>query len=405
MKILFLLLIIVGIFTIECSSQVKDFHFRRKLEVNDSGWYSLVLPGDAFRNLRNDFSDIRIYQFIEKDTTEAPYVLSIREKEVTEETFNAKIFNQSRRDGRQFISLELPKNAEVNFLDLSFSESNFDGYASLQGSNDQKEWYEITKNQRIISIDNQDIHFYSGKIHFSTQNFRFLRIALKMNKTLTLTSATIKKETVVPGILSEVESSWEADVNKKSKRTTIEVKLRDAKPIVSMNVSIDERTDFYRSFRLERISDSTSTPKGWQYIYETITQGYFTSLDSNTFTFSYVPAKKMRIVIDDGDNPSLHVKDISFFSPKIELTARMKKGTHYLYYGNWRLGTPEYDLVHFKDKIPQQAPAINPGEEEKLIIEQPPVSPLIKNKMWLWILMGVVIAVLGFFTVRMMKEK
>jgi hypothetical protein len=66
---------------------------------------------------------------------------------------------------------------------------------------------------------------------------------------------------------------------------------------------------------------------------------------------------------------------------------------------------PSYDLVNFANKIPSNAASLNMGDEEKLTAEEPAVSPLIKNKIWLWVLMGVVIGVLAFFTVRMMNEK
>src|ERR1051326_2609374 len=135
-----------------CFSQTKDFHFRRKISTTDSaGWYSITLPREIFKNLNKDFSDLRIYQLVEKDTIESPYLVKVHQEEVTEEVFHPAAFNQVKKDGRQFFTFELPKSAPVNSIDLSFNETNFDGFATIEGSNDQKDWFEVQKHQRIIS--------------------------------------------------------------------------------------------------------------------------------------------------------------------------------------------------------------------------------------------------------------
>ena len=78
---------------------------------------------------------------------------------------------------------------------------------------------------------------------------------------------------------------------------------------------------------------------------------------------------------------------------------------NYLYYGSNYAGQPNYDLVVFKDKIPTEAPLLSLSTEEKLTKEKEPVSALIENKLWLWLAMGLIIGLLGFFTIRMMGKK
>ncbi len=406
MKTRFFFLALAMVVYANVFSQTKDFRFRRKISATDSaGWYSLALPNEIFKSLNADFSDLRIYQFNQKDTVESPYLLKICQQEIVEEALHPYVFNQAKKEGSQFFTFELPKDSQVNFIDLMFNETNFDGFATLEGSSDQKEWFEIEKKQRIISIANQNVNFISSAIHFSLQRFRYLRVMIAVNKPLTLKEATVKKEIIKSGVLTEAELNWLKESDKKSKQTIININLKSYQPIVQLFVETNEQVDYYRSFRLEKLSDSTNTPKGWQYFYETIVQGYLTSLDTNRFVFNYSLAKKLRLVIDDGDNASLNIKSILLFNPKVELMARMSKGDHYLYYGNKLTSQPNYDLVNYANKLPSTASVLNLGEEERLIPEEEAVSPLIKNKIWLWVLMGLVIGVLAFFTVRMMKEK
>ncbi len=406
MKNKFLLLGITFFPVFAAVGQIKDFSFRRKISpVDSAGWYSINLPDDIYKNLNRQFSDLRIYQFNEKDTVESPYVLKIHEQQITEETIPLSVLNQSKKSGKQFFTFELPHQFQVNYLELSFSEINFDGLAMLEGSNDQKEWFEIEKNQRIISIQNQNVQFVSAALHFKPQTFQFLRLQLKADKPLTLEKASFKKQLVQPGVLNDLKLSWKETQDKKAKQSVIAIEMKDYQPVVRLEVATNEPNDYYRSFRLERLSDSSMTPKGWQYFYGLVSQGYLTSLDSNIFNFDFIAAKKFRLIIDHADNAPLKIKSISLARPKIELFARLVSSSTYLYYGNSQANAPSYDLVHFKDKLPSSLPSLTISAEEKLVAAKEKISPLIENKIWLWTVMAVVIAVLGFFTLRMMKAK
>jgi hypothetical protein len=222
---------------------------------------------------------------------------------------------------------------------------------------------------------------------------------------LSLKQASFKKKVIKDGRLHRVELGWKETDDKKLKQAILTINLPDYQPVVKLTVGTDEVNDFYRPFRLERLADSAKTQKGWEYFYETVSQGVLTSVDSNRFIFGYVMAKKLRLIIDHGDNSFLKIKNIALYSPAVELITRLEPGNHFLYYGNTRLNVPAYDIVHFKDKIPSVSTSLPVAGEEQLILPEKAVSPLIKNKIWLWVLMVIIIGVLGFFTVKMMKGK
>jgi hypothetical protein len=384
----------------------KDFNFRRKLNTIDSiGWHSIVLPSSFFKNSNPSFSDLRIYQFTDKDTLEAPYLLTVHEREVTEKTLELPAINQSKKDGKQYLTFELKKGQFVNFLNLVFEEENYDGSATLKGSIDQKEWFEID-TQRIISIQNAEMNFTSAGLYFPNTNYRYLRVELEADRPLTFISATFKDQVINPGVLTMIQPTWKQSLNKSAKQSIVNIDLQELQPIVQLNVETEETNDYYRSFRLERLIDSTKSPKGWERYYETISDGFLTSIDKNEFHFSNILASKLRLVISNADNAPITIKSISLYSPKVELIARLKpSNTTFLYYGNKNIGAPSYDLVVFKEKIPTSAPSVSLLAEEKLTKEKEPVSALIENKIWLWLVMAAIIGLLGFFTLKMMKGK
>jgi hypothetical protein len=400
-----LVLLFTAIYTMSDAQDIP-FHFRKKLgSIDSAGWHSIVLSPPVFQNANPSFSDVRIYQFTDKDTVEAPYIVAIRERQVSEGFFELPTINQSKKGGKQYVTFELKKNQYANYLDLTFEEANYDGSVLLEGSNDQKEWFEVDR-QRIISIQNDEVNFTSSSLYFTRTNYRYLRVQMEVDHPLTFIKATFKDQVIAPGTLTELPSTWKQALNKSAKQSVISIDLPDLVPISKLNIETEETNDYYRSFRLERLSDSTQSPKGWEYFYQTVTDGFITSIEKNEFYFNYTLAKKLRLIISNADNAPLTIKSVSVHSPKVELLTKLKPSNNsFLYYGNPTISAPSYDVVVFKEKIPSAASTIPTMDEEKLIKEKEPMPALIENKVWLWVVMAAIIGLLGFFTLRMMKSK
>jgi hypothetical protein len=391
---------------ISAQAQTSSFSYRRMLTgVDSAGWYSISLPNGVFRNCRTDFADLRILQITGTDTTEAPYLLKVQVPILTEAKEQLSAFNLTKKDGKQYLSFELKKDQFVNEIDLSFLEENYDGIVTLAGSEDQKEWFEVDR-QRIISIQNENMQFTSATLTFSKIHYRFLRLELACDRPLTFQSASFKNQLIEPGIFSLPALTWNTTHLKSKGQTVVAIDLKEYQLINYFSVVMNEGNDFYRAFRLERLVDSTKTQKGWEFFYDELARGYITSFTANEFNFGYAPAQKLRLTIYNGDNLPINVQSMVVHSPQVKLTARMKNGdTSFLYYGNERLSAPQYDLVLFKDKIPVPKKNLELATEERLKAETVKPSALIVNQIWLWVIMGVVIAVLGYFTLKMMKAK
>jgi hypothetical protein len=76
-----------------------------------------------------------------------------------------------------------------------------------------------------------------------------------------------------------------------------------------------------------------------------------------------------------------------------------------LLYGNKNVRKPQYDLVHFQQKMPQKAVQLSLQDEQ--IIAQSKTkqaSPLFMDEKWLWAIMLNIIAVLGWFSLKMLQK-
>ncbi len=407
MKRIFIALSLLLLFiSISGNAQKNSFKYRSGLTgVDSAGWHGITLPNGVIRHCQTDFADLRIIQINGSDTTEAPYLLKVQVSILSEVTESLSAFNLAKKDGKQYITFELKKDQYVNEIDLSFLEENYDGIVTVAGSENQKEWFEVDR-QRIISIQNENMHFTSARLTFSKVHYRYLRLELACDRLLTFQSASFKNQSIEPGVFTVPALTWNTTHLKSKGQTVINIDLKEYQLINYLSVVMNEPNDFYRSFRLERLIDSTKTQKGWEYFYDELVSGYITSFTSNEFHFRYTPAQKLRLTIYNGDNLPIDVQSMVVRSPQVKLTSRMKnEGTSYLYYGNERLAAPQYDLELFKDKIPAPKKNLELANEERLQAETMKPSALIENQLWLWVIMGIVIAVLGFFTLKMMKTK
>jgi len=387
-------------------AQDKGFHFRRKVNgPAEEGWYSLPLPAELFQWLKRDLTDLRIYQFTGSDTVEIQYLLRVRHDEIQEAIVELPVFNKSKKGGKLFLTVELKKDQKVNRLVLELEEDNFNGFAQLEGSADMKEWFTVDSLQRILSIQKDDVHFQATTLNFPVTNYRYLRIRVEADQPLTFRSTSFKKREIKIGVYTTPASRWTAVNDKLIKQTILEVSLNNFQPVSRVNIDEEHATDFYRPLTIEALRDSAETQKGRTYYYDLVYSGYITSLDEHHFDFPHTFAKKLKITIHNADNPPLNFKGVSVSGPQIELVTKVRPGENYLFYGRASLPAPSYDVVHFSDKIPAELPVLSMGQEENLAHPAAKTSTLFESKLWLWAIMGVIIGVLGYFTLKMMKAK
>jgi hypothetical protein len=398
--ILLLLVVTVGF------SQHPSFSYKRKLmPVTAEGWYTIAVPGAMFSHIDNSFDDIRIYSISEKDTVEIPYILKVSYDQTSSETVDLPVLNKSRKDGKLFFSCNT-NGKPINYVDLQFAQKNFNAFVNIEGSYDQKNWFELVNDQRILSINTASVQYQTTQVSFPISNYMFIRFSIKSDVVLDLLQASFKNQTTKAGVTNSYKTSFTVKEERQSKQTIIDIILNDFAPINKIMIDAKSDLDFYRSFNLEYVSDSSKTPKGWTVFYSTLYSGYITSINENTFPFDLHNAKKLRLTINNQDNAPLSIADITAAGPQVSLISKLKPANNFLFYGNEKIGMPDYDLVHFENNIPDSLSSVPLESEEN--IQQPVVTntqPLFNSKFWLWAIMTIAIGVLGFFTLKMLREK
>lgn len=389
--------------------QTDQYNYARELKGVTEQWHQLKLPEEAFGKIRGDLSDIRIYGVTDKqDTVEAPYLLRLRADKLTEKEIPSKIINSVQNEQGYYFTFGLNSQATINQIKLAFGEENFDWKVVLEGSQDQQEWFDILKDYRILSIKNGQTDFQFTDLSFPAASYRYFRLFIPSDKKPNLETASTVHQELTPGTFDIFPIAQTQPVKSVQKKVTeIEVTLKRPLPVSRLKINVSDTFDYYRPITISYLYDSVETQRGWTYDYRTLASGTLNSLKQNEFKFESTTLQRLKITVENQDNQPLNFGDFEVKGYVHELVARFSQpATYFLVYGNENAATPSYDIQQFVDKIPENAPLLQTGDEREINARaDSETHPLFENKAWLWAVMGVIIALLGWSTLTMMRKK
>lgn len=386
-------------------AQTEDFKFKRKIENTTETWHTIILPESDFSKLKSDFSDIRIFE--SKSKTEAPYILKSSAGKISQVEIPFQMINVSSKNSEYFYTFELSENKMINQIILNFEQENFDWKIELQASNNQTEWFSILENYRILSIKNTQTDYQFTQVDFPDSKYKYYRLKIKANEQPKLSGAKIwEQKNKGENLKISPLKSFKKSIDSKQKTSIIDIELIHKIPVSQLNIQVTSTFDYYRTLKIEVLKDSIQTEKGWHFNYEIVSQETLSSLDKNSFSLGNSLAKKLRITIENGNNQPLEINSVTVKNPIYYLLARFtEKGNYDLFYGNSKASRPSYDIENFQKNIPKNVTEVTLSKEEinpdyKNVTQ----SPLFENKIWLWALMGVIIVVIGYFSLKMLRE-
>lgn len=405
MRCLSFILAVSVIGTVNSVAQTSFRYSRAVTGIDHEGWYALNLPPEMFDDLNHSLSDIRIYTVTDGDTLEIPYLLDIQQDITSHEAVAVPMFNKSYRDGSLYLTFEVRAGQKVNHLDLEFYERNYFGWVTLEGSDDRKQWFEIIRDQRIVSVRKGTGDYTFSRLDFPLSDYKFLRAQIKADVLLTLQNASFHHNSVERGNFLDYPLRWNGRVEKKTRQSVIDVILHHYAPVSSVELKVRTSSDYYRPLRIEYVADSFKTDKGWTKRYETLYEGHLTSFRPNIFEFPWKRARELRFVVINGDNHAIEIHDVEATGPVTRLLARLEPRDHFMLYGADDMRSPNYDLAYFQNKIPDEVLTAGLLPAEALVPAEEGKTPLFENKIWLWTIILVTVSGLGVFTIKMMNDK
>jgi hypothetical protein len=388
--------------------QMDNYSYYRELTGISEQWHKIILPDEIFGKTTQDLRDIRIFGITAtKDTLEAPYLLRIQASQVSNKEVPFTTLNTSHSADGYYFTFEITGNEPVNQINLNFSNANFDWQVMLEGSHNQTDWFTILDNYRILSVKNQLTDFRFTKLAFPQSDFRYYRVLVKSDENPGLSAASISRQQVVAGDYNNFAiRQIEITENKSLKQTEIAMELNMPLPVCYLKIFIPETVDYYRHVEIKYLTDSVKTEHGWRYFYQNLFSGVLNSLEQNEFQFDSNIAQKLKVIIHNQDNAPLRIDSVQVKGFVHELHARFTANADYfLVYDNIHAYSPQYDIARFAANIPDTLTPLVLGKEIAVGKIMPsPKEPLFKNMLWLWIVIGLIIVILGWFSLKMIKS-
>ncbi len=397
------------ILTIFGYSQSSEYQYKRSITGITDQWHSISLPAEITSKANSELHDIRILGVTAKnDTIEAPYLLKQKVEVAFDKEVDFQRTNQSHNSKGYFFTFKMDDPSPINQIILDFGVKNFDWLAKLEASPDQKEWFTIVDEQRLVSIKNGRTNFQFTQLNFHPAEYKYFRLQINSKEDPKLLKATIKNKALISGESVEyTPKSTEINDLKEKRLTEIILDMGLSIPLNEINIDVAADYDYYRPISFLYLKDSALIDDKWKYYYQNFKNETLNSIEENDFSFQTQRAQKFKIIIKNHDNAPLDIQSITTIGYAYELTARFtEEASYFLCYGNDKWGAPQYDLTNFSHKIPKELVPLSLGPETKGNMNEKTAStPLFANKAWLWGIMLVIIAVLGWFSLKMMKEK
>lgn len=403
------LVCLMGFTALTGRAQREHYQYSRPLPGIKDQWHTIVLPQEMLAKLQPSFADIRIWGITTKqDTIEAPYILSSSEASVINTSSSFDVINKSHNSNGSYATFVVPDGITLNHIALDFKQQNYDWKVTLEGSNDEKEWFTLVERFRIVSIQNAYTDFRFAQLHFPDSKYRYYRLFIPGVQDAELHAPRLSEQKTVAGRfkqypVSVVEKREEHD----TRQTRFTLDLKAYLPINSLKVFVHNKHDYFRPVIIEYVADSFKTEKGWKYNNTELGRGTLNSIDGNELSFGTRVARYLTVIIDNQDNQPLTIDSFAAKGPEYELVARFDEVVpYYLVYGNKNAAAPSYDITRFTDNIPQKLVRLTPGEEISTgqLLPVKTTTPLFEHKAWLWVIMGVIIVVIGWFSLSMIKK-
>lgn len=410
----FLLLILLG--GTSLFSQVMPYQFQREItDVRTIGYHRIVLPAEVLSELKDDLSDLRIYQVPAGDSLpleEVPYLVEVQEGTDEYQKVPFRMINQASR--REFSQAVMRKEADgtINHIQLELNKRNFDVRASLEGSENRLSWVTIKDDFRLVGIANGEVSYSYTTLNFTDSDYRFFRVRL-YDPELTVSAAEMNIWKQEEGRYQTFEiSKWDPKNDTDKKITEVRIDLTDRYPVSQVQLDIGSTRDYFRPARLTYLKQRIETDQGPKEVWREFATSMLSSMEEADIIAPYRFTEALTLTIENYDDLPLNIQSLQVSGPVYELITELEVGNEYiLAYSNANASRPRYDLVHFRNQIPWDdlVPAglgaeVEPVDEEAEKKEKAEASAKRMGNVLLWAVMLLVIAVIGFVTVRMMRK-
>lgn len=397
----------IGFLILSASVLAQNFKATGKLEKpGKDGFYKIFLSPATAGYLNETLTNARI---VDSKNTEVPYLL-IEESPVYQQQLFKEYEIQSKKSTpgiSTIIRLHNPEQTPINNISLLLKNAEAQKTANLTGSDDGKQWFVVRENFTFYPANNANSVSEVRAIEFPLTNYRYyqLEISDSTSAPLNILKAGYYDQSVTHGLFTSITDSVSISTRTEEKRTYITLtfakeQILDKLELKMKGSAFFQRPGFVTTERIRKIKNREE--RFSEHIENFIVRSGQTTL----ITFTGLKTSNLTLCIANDDNPPLSVDEVKAYQLNRYLIAWLTKEQSYTidFTGN-DVAPPSYDLEYFRDSIPSNVQVLKITDLHPVTVQADSGTPtFFTSKTIIWIAIGAVIMLLGFMSLRLVKE-
>lgn len=373
--------------------------------IPSDGFYQLPLSPQVLSKANNQFHRIRIFE----GKTEIPYLIKKKEPQTSRTYFKTlPILENINNDSLGYLILANSDLVKLSALQLKIEKAWVTKRLKISGSNDKKSWFvvrssfSLTTNETINSDETSFL--YTIELPLTNYNYYKLETDNKENLALNIRSVGYFEQETKSELLTKLPTPTIQQIATKDSRSSLfQISFKEKYLVSRLVFNVKSPRLFHRNARLFKTNPLAKKPDN-----EFITNLLLSSKDTlSKLELNDVSTDSFFLWIDNQNNPPLEFSEILAFQSDYYLTSYLEKGKSYRFQiGPDSLETPIYDLVNFDNQITTTIPTLTLSELKKATpqVAEPVSEPFFKSKLWIWIGIILVGALIAYMSVKMVRE-
>ncbi len=381
---------------------VSYFKYRRHSEpATSTGQHYIVVDETFWLHTRPDLSDIRMYA-AEK---EIPYQFTIESGGVETEQKQFRVLQPASLGGKTQFLLDMSGVPEYDRISLKLATKNFVAHARVEGQDDlHGNHWALLGTTTLYDLTDEKLG-ENTTLQIPLSAFKYLRVTVDSSiKPADVQSGTAGVTRAEKAVWREVGSV--AKQEQQGKDTVLNLSIPANTPVDRLTLQIDHSQGNFRREIDIRGPQDQSFGSGEISRIHMQRNGQKVDVEQTSLDLCENCQNILKAVIHNGDDTPLRITSAHLLQIERRIYFDSDAGLQpWIYYGDEKLGRPEYDYAKLFQKEKTAVPiALGPEELNAAYTGRPDSRPWSeRHPAILWIAIIAAVLILGAVAVRSLK--
>lgn len=384
--------------------------YRSAIEpVDSTGFYRILLHHGSVGNMKSNMADLRIF---DSKNQAVPYMPAPEQGQQTAMNFQEFpiLSHEIIRDSATIVVIPNKDRKRINNLSLIVGNARVEKQIRLTGSNDRKVWFSVRENAVFSSVNNPDDVAEIKLIDFPLSDYAFFRIEIddRHNSPVNVVKVGMYAgETISQPVgYTPIKSTFSTIDSAKQKVTWVDVSFNQLMVVDKMQVEVGAPAFYQRNVAVYVFGCDSAKDVKRHFVMDAV----FASDQPIVLYPNNIYGRGLTLAIENKDNAPLTIQSIRTWQKNRYCIAWLDKGeTYQLRFGDASLNEPDYDIRFFKEQLKGNLPELKADESEPIPESVSPKKKhtvsFFRDERFIWAAIMIVIALLGWMTYAMMKDK